>query len=126
MANLLPVLVYLIARPACRAKGLATLPRSLSRFRCGSFAEQLVRSLLRFQPRRLDAGNRTYFILVRRIAGNTAGAQQVAAGVADYYATRIGDHASAACRGQHSEKLRSFCRAAGERARTEAHAECAP
>src|SRR5436190_8252806 len=119
MANLLPVLVYLIARPACRAKGLATLPRSLSRFRCGSFSEQLVRSRLRFQPRRLDAGNRTNFIFVRRIAGNTAGAQQIAASVADQYPTRIGDDASAARRREHSEKLRGFRGAARERARTE-------
>ncbi len=50
----------------------------------------------------------------------------VAAGVADQYAARIGDHAAAARRREHGEKLRGFRGAARERARTEAHAERAP
>src|SRR5262245_1232407 len=74
----------------------------------------------------LDAGERAELVVVGRIAGNADRADDVATGIADQYAARIGDDAAAARGRQHVEELRRVGRTLGERARAEAHAERAP
>src|SRR5712691_4960171 len=74
----------------------------------------------------LDAGDRAGLILVGGVAGNPDGPDDVAAGVADQHAARIGDHAPAARRIECIEELRRIGSALEQRARSEAHAECAP
>src|ERR1700730_5207949 len=78
------------------------------------------------QSRRLDAGDRAGLILVGGVAGNPDCPDDVAAGVADQHAARIGDHAPAARRIEGVEELRRVGGALEQRARPKAHAERAP
>src|SRR3979490_3505771 len=65
-------------------------------------------------------------VLVGGVARDADGADDVAAGVADQHAARIGDDAPAARRRPHGEELRRAGGALRQRARAEAPAERAP
>src|ERR1051326_1069428 len=86
----------------------------------------LIRSWIGLQPGRFDAGDGAHFVLVGGVAGNAAGADDVAVGIADQHAARIADHAAAARRRQHGEELRRLRRTARQGGRAETHAERAP
>src|SRR5215204_1027068 len=74
----------------------------------------------------LDSRNRTYLIIVRRIARNADGADRGACGIADQHATRIGNHTPAACGCEAGEKHRRLFGTLEQSSGTEAHAERAP
>src|SRR5882757_9698039 len=79
-----------------------------------------------FESGGLDARDGAGLVLVGSVARDTDGPNDIAAGVADQHAARIGDDAPAARRRQHGEELRRAGGALRLRARAEAHAERAP
>src|SRR5215510_9754634 len=74
----------------------------------------------------LDPGDGAGFVLVRRVAGNAGRADDVAIGIADENAARIGNQPAAAGGGQRGEELRRVGGALEQGARAEAHAERPP
>src|SRR5262249_50096481 len=72
------------------------------------------------------AGDGAGFVLVRGVAGDAGRADDVALGIADEHAARIGHEPAAAGGGERGEELRRVGGAFEQRARAEAHAERAP
>src|SRR6266852_44089 len=95
-------------------------------FRDHARRSALLAAWIGLQSGRLDAGDRAGLVLVGGVAGNTDRPDDVAAGIADQHAARIGDHAPAARRIERVEELRRVGGALEQRARAEAHAERTP